>query len=147
MKKMYMIGNAHLDPVWLWPWQEGFQENKATCKSALERLGEYEDVIFTSSSAQFYEWIEKNDPEMFSEIEKRIREGRWLICGGWWVQPDCNIPCGESCFDSPELFYGKIRCNSQNRIQCGQLWSPGNDAADPAVVRHGELCIHAAGSS
>ena len=96
MKKMYMIGNAHLDPVWLWPWQEGFQENKATCKSALERLGEYEDVIFTSSSAQFYEWIEKNDPEMFSEIEKRIREGRWVICGGWWVQPDCNIPCGES---------------------------------------------------
>ena len=96
MKKMYMIGNAHLDPVWLWPWQEGFQENKATCRSALERLNEYEDVIFTSSSAQFYEWIEKNDPEMFLEIEKRIREGRWVICGGWWVQPDCNIPCGES---------------------------------------------------
>ena len=96
MKKMYMIGNAHLDPVWLWPWQEGFQENKATCRSALERLNEYDDVIFTSSSAQFYEWIEKNDTEMFSEIEKRIREGRWVICGGWWVQPDCNIPCGES---------------------------------------------------
>ncbi|MBS6194140.1 MAG: alpha-mannosidase [Clostridiales bacterium] len=96
MKKLYMIGNAHLDPVWLWPWQEGFQENKATCRSALDRLKEYADVVFTSSSAQFYEWIEQNDPEMFQEITARIKEGRWILCGGWWVQPDCNIPSGES---------------------------------------------------
>lgn len=96
MKKLYMIGNAHLDPVWLWPWQEGFQENKATFKSALDRLEEYDDVVFTSSSAQFYEWIEQNDPEMFEKIAQKIKEGRWIICGGWWVQPDCNIPCGES---------------------------------------------------
>ncbi len=96
MKKLYMIGNAHLDPVWLWTWQEGFQENKATCRSALDRLNEYKDVVFTSSSAQFYEWIEKNDPKMFAEIKARIKEGRWVLCGGWWVQPDCNIPSGES---------------------------------------------------
>lgn len=96
MKKLHMIGNAHLDPVWLWTWQEGFQENKASFKSALDRLEEYEDVVFTSSSAQLYVWIEKNDPQMFEKIKKRVKEGRWIICGGWWVQPDCNIPCGES---------------------------------------------------
>jgi len=27
---LHMIGNAHLDPVWLWRWQEGFQEAKST---------------------------------------------------------------------------------------------------------------------
>lgn len=96
MKHLYMIGNAHLDPVWLWNWKEGFQENKATCRSALDRLNEYEDAVFTSSSAQFYEWIEENEPEMFEEIRQRVKEGRWVICGGWWVQPDCNIPGGES---------------------------------------------------
>lgn len=96
MKTLYMIGNAHLDPVWLWPWQEGFQENKATCQSALERLEEYDEVVFTSSSAQFYEWIEKNDKDMFSKISRKIKEGRWILCGGWWIQPDCNIPSGES---------------------------------------------------
>lgn len=96
MKKMYMIGNAHLDPVWLWQWQEGFQETKATFRSALDRLKEYDNFIFTSSSAAFYEWIEKNDKSMFQEIKKRIEEGRWIICGGWWIQPDCNIPGGES---------------------------------------------------
>jgi len=96
MKKMYMIGNAHLDPVWLWQWQEGYQEAKATFRSALDRLTEYEDFIFTSSSAAIYEWIETNEPKMFEEIKQRVNEGRWVICGGWWLQPDCNLPSGES---------------------------------------------------
>ena len=50
-KKLYMIGNAHIDPVWLWRWQEGFQEVKATFRSALDRMKEYEEFVFTGSSA------------------------------------------------------------------------------------------------
>lgn len=95
-RALYMIGNAHLDPVWLWTWQEGFQEAKATFRSALDRLCEDDDFLFTSNSAALYEWIERNDPQMFREIQERVREGRWEICGGWWIQPDCNIPGGES---------------------------------------------------
>ncbi|MFS0613436.1 alpha-mannosidase [Lederbergia ruris] len=95
-KTLHMIGNAHIDLVWLWQWQEGFQETKATFRSALDRLNEYDDFVFTSSSAVMYEWVENNDPEMFAEIKEKIKEGRWVICGGWWLQPDCNIPSGES---------------------------------------------------
>lgn len=95
-KKLYMIGNGHLDPVWLWRWEEGFQANKSTFRSVLDRMKEFPDFVFTSSSAQFYRWIEENDPAMFQEIRERVQEGRWVLCGGWWVQPDCNIPCGES---------------------------------------------------
>ena len=95
-KKLHMIGNAHLDPVWLWNWQEGFQEVKATFKSALDRMREDENFVFTCSSAAFYEWVEENNPKMFQEIQKRVKEGRWEIVGGWWIQPDCNIPSGES---------------------------------------------------
>ncbi len=95
-KTLHMIGNAHIDPVWLWQWQEGFQETKATFRSALDRLNEYDDFVFTSSSAVMYEWVEQNDPKMFEEIKEKIQEGRWIICGGWWLQPDCNIPSGES---------------------------------------------------
>ncbi|WP_077623206.1 alpha-mannosidase [Sediminibacillus massiliensis] len=95
-KALHMIGNAHLDPVWLWQWQEGFQETKATFRSALDRMKEYPEFVFTNSSAANYEWIENNEPEMFEEIRQRVEEGRWEIVGGWWVQPDCNIPGGES---------------------------------------------------
>lgn len=95
-KKLHMIGNAHLDPVWLWRWTEGFQETKATFRSALDRLSESEDFIFTQSSAANYEWVERSDPAMFNEIRARVQEGRWHIVGGFWTQPDCNIPSGES---------------------------------------------------
>jgi alpha-mannosidase len=91
-----MIGNAHIDPVWLWRWQEGFQEVKATFRSALDRMNEYPDFKFTSSSSIFYEWVEHSDPAMFEEIRARVAEGRWEIAGGWVIEPDCNIPSGES---------------------------------------------------
>lgn len=95
-KTLYMIGNAHLDPVWFWQWQEGYQEVKATFRSALDRMKEYDDFFFTSSSAAYYEWVEENEPAMFEEIRERVKEGRWVIVGGWWIQPDCNAPGGES---------------------------------------------------
>lgn len=95
-KTLHMIGNAHIDPVWLWNWQEGFHEVKASFRSALDRMLEYDDFKFVSSSAVFYEWVEKSDPKMFEEIQLRVKEGRWEIVGGWWLQPDCNIPAGES---------------------------------------------------
>ena len=95
-KKLIMIGHGHLDPVWLWEWQEGMQEVKATFRSALDRMDEYDEFVFTCSSAAFYEFVEENDPEMFREIKRRIEQGRWNIVGGWWIEPDCNIPCGES---------------------------------------------------
>lgn len=96
MKKVHLIGNAHLDPVWLWQWQEGLFEVKATFKSALDRMREFDDFKFTSACSAYYMWIEKSDPEMFNEIVKRVKEGRWNIVGGWFIQPDCNIPSGES---------------------------------------------------
>ncbi|MCM1024810.1 MAG: alpha-mannosidase [Roseburia sp.] len=96
MAKLHLIGNGHLDPVWLWRWQEGFAEIRATFRSALDRLKEFPDLKFTSACAVYYQWIEKIDPDMFEEIRERVREGRWNIAGGWFLQPDCNIPCGES---------------------------------------------------
>jgi alpha-mannosidase len=95
-KTVYMIGNAHIDPVWLWQWSEGFHEVRATFRSVLDRMKEYEEFVFVSSSAAYYEWVEKSDPAMFAEIRQRIAEGRWQVVGGWWVQPDCNLPGGES---------------------------------------------------
>lgn len=95
-KALHMIGNAHLDPVWLWRWPEGLQAIRATFRSALDRMKETDGFVFTSSQVALYEWLEKTDPEMFEEIRSRVKEGRWVMVGGWMVQPDCNIPSGES---------------------------------------------------
>lgn len=93
---MHMIGCAHLDAVWFWPWTEGLSEIKSTFKAALDRLEEYPDFIFTCSSAAYYEWLEEAFPDLFAKIQKYVAQGRWVITGGQYVQPDLNIPCGES---------------------------------------------------
>lgn len=93
---LHMIGNAHIDPIWMWTWLEGYAEIKATFRSALDRMIQFPDFIFTCACAAYYEWVERNDPEIFAEVRQRVHEGRWVIVGGWWIQPDCNIPSGES---------------------------------------------------
>jgi alpha-mannosidase len=94
--RFHMIGQAHIDPVWLWPWSEGISVVHSTFRSALDRMNETPDFCFTASSAQFYQWVSENDPSMLEEIRKRVDEGRWNNVGGWWIEPDMNIPCGES---------------------------------------------------
>lgn len=96
MPHIHMIGHGHIDPVWLWRWQEGFEEIRATFRSALDRMLETDGFCFTASSACFYAWIKECDLEMFEEIRARVCEGRWEIAGGWWIEPDCNLPNGES---------------------------------------------------
>ncbi len=94
--RFHLIGQAHIDPVWLWPWSEGIAVVHSTFRSALDRMNETPDFTFTASSAQFYQWVSENDPDMLLEIRKRVDEGRWNVVGGWWVEPDMNIPCGEA---------------------------------------------------
>ncbi|MFD7923824.1 alpha-mannosidase [Streptomyces sp. NPDC059740] len=93
---LHMVGNAHIDPVWLWRWPEGLQEVRATFRSAVDRLEEYPDAVFTCDSVMYLEWIEKHDPDLFAAIAKHVAEGRWQVVGGWWIEPDCNVPAGES---------------------------------------------------
>ena len=93
---VHMIGQAHLDPVWLWRWTEGRAEALATSQSAVDRLAEYPDFEFTRGESQVYEWIEREDPQLFAQIVDLIGQGRWHVVNGMVIQPDMNQPQGES---------------------------------------------------
>lgn len=95
-KTLHMIGNSHIDPVWFWDWEEGMQEVKATYASALKRMEEFPEFKFTVTSTVFLEWLEGICPSMFEEIKQRIAEGRIELTGGWFLEPDCILPCGEA---------------------------------------------------
>ncbi len=96
MSKYYMIGNTHFDPVWEWKWDEAMSSIRATFRSALDRMNEYSDFIYSFSSPPVFEWIKKTDSDMFEEIKRRIDEGKWDLAEGWWNQPDCFSASGES---------------------------------------------------
>ncbi|MFP4058309.1 MAG: alpha-mannosidase [Candidatus Brocadiia bacterium] len=102
---VHMVGNAHIDPVWLWRAEEGLAEVRDTCRAALERMDETPGFTFSRSSAAVYQWLQTYHGELFERIRRRVVEGRWCIVGGWWVQADCNLPCGESFVR--QALYGK----------------------------------------
>ncbi|MBN2246853.1 MAG: hypothetical protein JW755_13530 [Candidatus Aminicenantes bacterium] len=93
---LHLICNAHLDPVWQWRWEEGCAETISTFRSAIQLLREYPDLIFNHNEAVLYQWIKEYTPELFKEIQSLVKEGRWAISGGWYLQPDVNLPGTES---------------------------------------------------
>ncbi len=96
IKKIHLVCNAHLDPVWLWEWEEGAAEAMSTFRTAVEFCEEFDSFVFNHNEAILYKWIEEYDPELFRRISKLVNLGKWHIMGGWYLQPDCNMPCGES---------------------------------------------------
>ena len=89
---VHMIGNAHLDPVWLWPWQSGADEALATFAHAIARCEETPEFIYTRGEAWLFSLVEKLAPDLFARATELVKSGRWQIVGGQWVQPDCNGP-------------------------------------------------------
>ncbi len=89
---VHMIGNAHIDPVWLWPWQAGVDEAIASFRSAADRCEEYPEFIYTRGEAWLYEQVEKLDPNLFARVHKLVERGQWHVTGGQYLQPDANLP-------------------------------------------------------
>lgn len=91
-----LTGNAHIDAAWLWTASEAVDQVHFTFSSALQLMREYPQYTLSQSSAQYYEWMEEKFPALFAEIQKRVKEGRWELVGGMWVEPDLNMTDGES---------------------------------------------------
>lgn len=135
MTLVHMIGNAHIDPVWLWQWPEGYQEVRATFQSAIDRMDEYPDFVFTCDSVLFFQWVEESDPELFERIRERIADGRWQVIGGWWVEPDCNLPSGESF--ARQALYGQRYLRERFGIVAttgANIDSFGHNASIPQIL-------------
>jgi alpha-mannosidase len=95
-RDIHLICNAHLDPVWLWQWQEGAAEAISTFRTAAELCQSNDTFIFNHNEVILYKWIQEYDPDLFKQIQKLVKQGKWHIMGGWYLQPDCNMPSGES---------------------------------------------------
>jgi alpha-mannosidase len=90
------VANSHIDMAWLWPWTETVEVVRNTFGTVLQLMRQYPDFVYAQSAAQDYVWMEEKYPELFREIQQRVKEGRWEIVGGMWVEPDLNMPSGES---------------------------------------------------
>jgi alpha-mannosidase len=96
MNNLHLICNAHLDPVWLWEWEEGAAEAISTFRCAADFCEEFSGFVFNHNEVTLYRWVEEYEPALFARIQRLVGEGKWHIMGGWYLQPDCNMPSGES---------------------------------------------------
>ena len=94
--RIHLLCNAHIDPVWQWEWEEGAAEAISTFRTAADLCEAFDGFVFNHNEAVLYQWVETYEPELFARIQRLVREGRWHIMGGWFLQPDCNMPSGES---------------------------------------------------
>jgi len=118
----HLTGNAHIDAAWLWPWTEAVDVVKRTYGTALQLMYEYPDYTFTQSAAAYNEWLADKYPDMNAEIAGRIKEGRWEVLGGMWVEPDLNMPDGESLVR--QLLVGKRWYKQAYGVDVRIGWNP-----------------------
>lgn len=95
MKEVHLICNAHLDPIWQWEWEEGAASALSTFRAAADLADEF-DYVFCHNEVTLYKYIEEYAPTLFARIQDLINQGKWHIMGGWYLQPDVNMPNGES---------------------------------------------------
>jgi alpha-mannosidase len=119
---IHMTGNSHIDAAWLWPESETIDVVRRTFSTALQLMNEYPDYTYTQSAAQYNEWIADKYPAMDAEIKQRIKEGRWEVVGGMWVEPDLNMPDGES--QARSLLLGKRWFKQHYGVDVRVGWNP-----------------------
>lgn len=123
-----MTGNAHIDAAWLWTASEAVDQVHFTFSSALQLMREYPEYTFSQSTAQYYEWMEEKFPSLFEEIQKRVKEGRWELVGGMWLEPDLNMPDGES--QVRQLLLGKRYFQEKFGVDVKVGWNPDSFGYD-----------------
>ncbi len=95
-KRIHMVCNAHLDPVWLWHWEDGLTEALSTFRIAADFCEKHGSFVFNHNESLLYGWVEEYEPQLFERIRKLVKKGSWHISGGAYIQPDVNNVSGES---------------------------------------------------
>jgi alpha-mannosidase len=133
---VHLVSQSHIDVVWLWRLQETRKKCARTFTTALRLMEEYPEFNFSQSQAYLYQLTRDHYPDVFKEIKQRITEGRWQAIGSMWVEPDCNIPNGESLVR--QVVYGKRFFKNELGVDSDILWLPdtfGYSWALPQIMK------------
>jgi alpha-mannosidase len=100
-----LSGHAHIDLAWLWPLAETRRKAARTFHTVAGLMDRYRDFRLNQSTAELYAGIEEEDPALFERIKEKVKGGQWEPIGAMWVEPDTNMPTGESLVR--QLLYGQ----------------------------------------
>lgn len=133
---MGILGHSHIDTAWLWPVAETWRKCARTFSSVLNLMDQYPEFVFTQSAPYHAEVVERLYPGLFRRLQQRVAEGRWEVNGGMYVEPDCNVPSGESLVR--QFLLGQQATRRMFGRSSDAFWQPdvfGYSAALPQIMR------------
>ncbi|MDM5280412.1 alpha-mannosidase [Paenibacillus silvae] len=137
---MHLVGQSHIDVAWLWPVRETVRKSSRTFSTMCTLMDTYPDFVYSQSQPQLYAFVKDNYPELYERVKARIAEGRWELVGGMWVEPDLNIPSGESLVR--QILYGQQFYQSEFGKRSNIEWLPdtfGYCASLPQILRLADI--------
>jgi alpha-mannosidase len=130
------MGHAHIDTAWLWPIGEAVRKCARSFASQIHLFKSYPEHKFVCSQAQQLAWMRDRYPSLYADIKKHARAGRFIPCGGAWVEPDCNLPSGESLVR--QFLLGQRFYEREFGRRHREFWNPdvfGYSAAMPQILK------------
>ncbi|WP_256201103.1 alpha-mannosidase [Thermoanaerobacter thermocopriae] len=130
------VGHTHIDVAWLWTLSQTREKVARSFSTVLNLMKQYPEYIFISSQPQLYKFVREDHPEIYEEIKKRIKEGRWEAEGSMWVEADTNLTSGESLVR--QIMFGKRFFKKEFGVDNKILWLPdvfGYSAALPQILK------------
>jgi len=130
------IGHAHMDTAWLWPMEETWCKCVRTFSTAVLYMDEYSEYRFACSQAAQYAEMQKRNLDLYRRIKEKFGTGQWVPVGGTWVEPDCNIPSGESL--CRQFLFGQRFFQREFGTFCREFWNPdvfGYNGQLPQIMR------------
>lgn len=116
------IGHTHIDVAWWWTVMQTREKVARSFSTVLKLMDEYPDYKFMSSQPQLYVFLKERYPELYAQVKQRVEQGRWEPEGGTWLEPDTNLPSGESLIR--QFLYGKRFFKEEFGKDCRVLWLP-----------------------
>lgn len=133
---VHCIGHTHIDVAWLWTLAQTEEKAQRSFSTVLRLMEQYPEYKFMSSQPQLYEYVKQDAPELYRQIQERVREGRWEVEGAMWLEADCNLTSGESLVR--QILHGKRFMKTEFGVESHVLWLPdvfGYSAAMPQILR------------
>lgn len=129
--RLHSVGSTHIDVAWLWTLAQTREKVIRSAATALALMDQYPEYIFMLSQPQLYLFLKEEAPELYARVKEKVREGRWDAEGGCWVEPDCNLPSGESFVR--QMYYGKRFFKEEFGVDSEVLWVPDTFGYSPVL--------------
>ena len=130
------VGHTHIDMAWLWRLKHTHEKASRSFSTVLRMMEMFPEYIFLQTQPQLYEYVKQDFPEIYEEIKKRVKEGRWEVDGGMWVEADCNLTSGESL--TRQILIGSKFIKDEFGKEVEYLWLPdvfGYSWALPQILK------------